>query len=250
MPQSGKVIKALPSHWAGRYVELKYTTTSLDLTWLQVEETKQYIWQINEVDIRCLDSLSLAEKSTSLIDTAYFQDDFIWVKTATDSFTIPLQDTLDKEAFFPYLELNLKQGILKQDLEDAKLVDWSKCEVRYLKGIYYLNIEATEGQWETIKIGDQKQDLAIIHLCWADENMPMMEKIIGKENLQQLPNKNKSYQLKDKISDETFFKLYEKPSVLFRRHWYKTDKGISTEDLILGFVFILIIGVLVYALKK
>lgn len=249
MPQSGKVVKELPSTWEGRYLELIHTNESLSGRWLLVQKTDRHRWTIKDTTVIYLDSVTLAAKGSGIIKDAYILDEHIFVKTSTDSFELEIHDTIPDAAFALYMQLDLKNQIMQNTFQEEHN-ELHFCQIRQFKERYFINILEEKEGWMSMCLSDENQNLTIGNLSWKESDNAILKTIIGEDQLTSIGNNSKVYQVKTSISDEQFFKIFDTPELVHQIHWHKTNKGIPTEYLILGFVFILIIGVLVYASKK
>ncbi len=151
MPASGRVIQKLPSSFSGEYLSFNFDSSSITGTMTKIKVTDKPFPSVAQFDLLFMDSATWYGKHSFGIDTVWFENNKLLVKSGSKKLQLSLKDTLSSskdtsDSFFP------------RSVKNNESVSF---EIRKYRDACYLNTLDTLNHYVTVKLWFDDDDLLI-----------------------------------------------------------------------------------------
>jgi hypothetical protein len=245
MPIGATAISEIPQNFNGKYLSLYHTDYSVLARFHRIDRESDFKVVVYEQDCKFIDSAYLEKLQLPTIDTAWFDDNSIHVKTGQTIQILDLNDTLSSQKEKVGFSIDIHKKLYSSDMEDT-----SSCIISFINDNYYLNIEKLPGLYVTtqLKFIGENITMKTLDFTVGDSINPTSELIEKYQLKSKKEDRGKFYiqHHQASLSNDEFTELL-KEEVFHSHIWYKTE---SSSNYYYWIVLIVIVAVLIFFIRK
>ncbi len=247
MPIGAPDILEFPKKFDGSYLSLHFADYSVSAEIHRVDRLSDFEIVVYSQRHDFIDSLYLEKRKLSTVDTAWFEDNLIYIKTGQSVQTFALNDTLSSEKEKVEISIDFNHMLYWEVMQDTSFF-----KISFINDCYYLKVEKLPKLFRITQLKFLDDDINIKSLDFGIvDSINPTDKFIEKYQLKPIREERGKFYIQNylfNLNNEEFYELIHDEDVFQSVMWYKIKSSNSNTFWLVGIALSLLI--LIIAINK